>query len=262
VSSVGTFGVSVADARSRGQAIYPFMAALFLVTAVVGFGPTSLTLLETVEAGQRPPLPPILHVHAVCMTTWLLLLLVQTSLVATGRAALHRTLGLAALVVAPAAVVAMIGVALESWRAIAALGTSAGPEWMASIAGASNILLEQLRSVVFFALFVGWALVVRRKDPETHKRMMLLATLMPLGAAITRIEWLPTTMPGSYVSQYAYLLLWLAPALIYDVVRRGAVHRAYVIGIALVLPFAIASQLLWGSDWWVAIAPRLMGVAN
>jgi hypothetical protein len=260
VSTVGILGVSVPDARARGQRIYPFMAALFLVTAVVGFGPSSFALLETVEAGQRTPLPLILHLHAVCMVTWLLLLLVQTSLVATGRAALHRSLGLAALVVAPAAVAAMIGVAFETWRAIAALGTDAGPEWMASIAGASNILLEQIRSVLFFALFVGWALVVRRKDPETHKRMMLLATLMPLGAAITRIEWLPTTMPGSYVSQYAYLLLWLAPALIYDVVRRGAVHRAYVIGIGLVVPFAIGSQLLWGSDWWVSTAPRLMGV--
>jgi uncharacterized membrane protein YozB (DUF420 family) len=238
------------------------MAALFLVTAVVGFGPTSLALLATVDAGERPPLPLILHVHAVCMTTWLLLLLVQTSLVAAGRTALHRSLGLAALVVAPAAVAAMIGVAFESWRAIAALGTNAGPEWMASIAGASYFLLEQIRSVLFFAVFVGWALVVRRKDPETHKRMMLLATLMPLGAAITRIEWLPTTLPGSYVSQYAYLLLWLAPALIHDIVRRGAVHRAYVIGIALVLPYASVSQLLWGSDWWVATAPRLMGVAD
>jgi hypothetical protein len=156
----------------------------------------------------------------------------------------------------------MIGITLEAWRAVAALGASGGPEWMQSVAGASNILLEQLRSAVFFALFVGWALVVRRKDPETHKRMMILATLMPLGAAITRIEWLPTTMPGSYISQYAYLLLWLAPALIYDVARRGAVHRAYVIGLALVLPFAIVSQLLWGSDWWVATAPRLMGVGE
>jgi hypothetical protein len=238
------------------------MAALFAVTAVVGFGPTSLALLATVEAGQRPPLPLILHVHAACMATWLLLLLVQTSLVATGRTALHRTLGLAALVVAPAVVAAMIGITLETWRAVAALGTSAGPEWMQVRAGASNILLEQLRSAMFFALFVGWALVVRRKDPETHKRMMILATLMPLGAAITRIEWLPTTMPGSYVSQYAYLLLWLAPALIYDVVRRGAVHRAYVVGLALVLPYAVVSQLLWGSEWWVETAPKLMGVAD
>lgn len=233
-----------------------------MATAVLGFGPTSLALLATVEAGQRPPLPLILHVHAVCMATWLLLLLAQTSLVATGRTALHRKLGLAALVVAPAVVAAMIGITLETWHAVAVLGTSAGPEWMLVRAGASNILLEQIRSAVFFALFVGWALVVRRKDPETHKRMMILATLMPLGAAITRIEWLPTTMPGSYVSQYAYLLLWLAPALVYDVVRRGAVHRSYVIGIGLVLPYAIVSQLLWGSAWWIATAPKLMGVAE
>jgi hypothetical protein len=31
-------------------------------------------------------------------------------------------------------------------------------------------------------------------------------------------------------------LLWLAPALIHDFVRRGAVHRAYVIELALLLP--------------------------
>jgi hypothetical protein len=238
------------------------MAALFVVTAVAGFGPTSLALLDAVAVGKRPPLPWILHVHAVCMGTWLVLLLVQTSLVASRRTALHRTLGLAALAVAPAVVAAMIGIMWQSWHSIAALGASAGPDWMQSIAGASNILLEQIRSAVFFALFVGWALVVRRKDPETHKRMMILATLMPLGAAITRIDWLPTTMPGSYVSQYAYLLLWLAPALIHDMVRRGAVHRAYVIGIGLTVPYAIVSQLLWGSDWWIATAPRLMGVAG
>jgi hypothetical protein len=260
VSTVGILGVSVPDARARGQRIYPFMAALFLVTAVVGFGPSSLALLATVEAGERPPLPLILHVHAACMVAWLVLLLAQTSLAVVGRRALHRKLGLAAIVVAPAVVAAMIGVTLETWRAIAAFGPSAGPQFMQSIAGASNILLEQTRSVVYFALFVGWALAVRRKDPGTHKRMMILATLMPLGAAITRVEWLPTTMPASYVSQYAYLLLWLAPALIHDVVRRGAVHRAYVIGLALVVPYAIVSQRLWGSDWWIATAPRLMGV--
>jgi hypothetical protein len=246
---------------SRGQPIYPFMAALFS-SRRWSVSPDSLALLANVESGARPPLPLILHIHAACMATWLLLLLVQTSLVATGRTALHRTLGLAALLMAPAVVAAMIGIAFDRWRAIAELGTSAGPEWMASTAAASNILLEQIRSALFFSIFVGWALLVRRKDPETHKRMMILATLMPMGAAITRIDWLPTTMPDSYVSQYAYHLLWLTPALVYDLVRRGAVHRAYVIGIALVLPYAIVSQLLWGSDWWVSTAPKLMGVGD
>ncbi len=42
--------------------IYVFMAALFVVTVLVGFIPDSSRMLANVEAGARPPLPPILHV--------------------------------------------------------------------------------------------------------------------------------------------------------------------------------------------------------
>lgn len=38
-----------------------------------------------------------------------------------------------------------------------------------------------------------WALLVRREDPETHKRLIIIATLPLLSAAIDRIAWLPTT---------------------------------------------------------------------
>jgi hypothetical protein len=48
--------------------------------------------------------------------------------------------------------------------------------------------------------------------------------------------------------------------LIYDVVRRGRVHRAYAIGIALNLPFVIATHVLWSSPWWLAVAPTLVGI--
>ena len=43
---------------------------------------------------------------------------------------------------------------------------------------------------------------------------------------------------------------------------RGWIFAIVTGVIALVLPYAIVSQLLWGSDWWIATAPRLMGVAN
>jgi hypothetical protein len=95
-----------------------------------------------------------------------------------------------------------------------------------------------------------------------HKRMMLLATLMPLSAAIDRIaqRWLPTNFPTGYEGEYAYLLLWLAPLLIYDVVRRGRLHRAYWIALLCLAPFAFATHLLWGSPRWLALAPAIVGV--
>ena len=259
---VGTKPESGAFARLADRWIYVFMAGLFVVTALVGFVPDSLNMLAAVETGQRPPLPPILHAHAVLMGAWLFLLFAQTTLMATGRSAQHKRLGLIAVVLAPALVAAMIGIVHAVTLRVAAIppGT-VPPEALSDIkAIVSNLLLEQIRAVVLFSGFVGWALLVRRTDPETHKRLMILATLLPLPAAIDRITWLPNTLPDSPVAADLYLLLLLAPALIYDIARRGRVHRAYVIGIGLNLPFVIAAYVLWNTPWWLATAPRLLGV--
>ena len=90
-----------AFARLADRWIYVFMAGLFVVTALAGFIPDSIVLLAgqrpsslaTVETGQRPSLPLILHVHATVMASWLLLLLAQTTLMAAGRRAQHKNSG-------------------------------------------------------------------------------------------------------------------------------------------------------------------------
>jgi hypothetical protein len=256
--AVGTF------ARFADRWIYVFMAGLFVLTTLVGFIPDSMGMLAAVRAGQRPPLPPIYHAHAVLMGSWLLLLLTQSTLVAVGRTAFHRRLGLAGTVLAPAMVAAMIGMVTTSWFGIAATPAGAmSPEALQSTKFlVANLTLEQIRTAFLFSLFVGWALWVRKSDSETHKRLLIVATLMPLPAAIDRITWLYSTLPTSPTTLQLYSLLWLLPALIYDIARRGSVHRAYVLGIAINLPFVAASQLLWGSAWWMATAPKLMGVAH
>lgn len=253
-----------AFARLADRWIYVFMAGLFFATALVGFLPDSFGLLAAVKAGQRPPLPPILHVHAALMGTWLSLLLVQTTLVATGRRAFHQQLGLAAMVIAPAIVVAMITLVRTTWLQFAAVPPGAMPADDLKVTKfiLTNLVLEQGRVVILFATFVGWALAVRRTDPEEHKRLLILATVLPLPAAIDRMTWLYSTMPARPTTAELYMVLWLLPVLAYDLIRRGSVHRAYVIGIGLNLPFFAVSQLLWGSAWWAAAAPKLMGVAN
>ena len=249
-------------ARAADRWIYVVMAALFIVTILVGFVPDSIGLLASVKAGQRPPLPPILHAHAILMASWVLLLFAQTTLMAMGRSEQHKKLGLVAAVLLPLLIAAMIGVVEEVWSLVASLPASAmSPDALSALkADLSNTLLEQIRVVPLFAGLIAWALLVRRKDPQTHKRLMILATLLPLPAAIDRMEWLPATIPASPASIHLYSLLWLSPVLIYDIARRGRVHGAYVIGLALNLPFVVASEFLWGSPWWLATAPRLMGV--
>lgn len=244
--------------------IYAAMALLFVVTVLVGFVPTSLEKVAAVQAGQRAPLSPMLHAHAVTMGAWLLLLLAQSTLVPAGHVATHRRLGVLSFALAPAVVLVMILQTRTPWLEIAAIPPGAVDATVLADLKAviANILLEQIRSVVLFALFFGWAIAVRRTDGEMHKRMMMLATLMPLSAAIDRIaqRWLPTNFPTGYEAEYAYLLLWLAPLLIYDVIRRGRLHRAYWIALLCLAPFALATHLLWGSPRWLALAPAIVGV--
>ncbi len=255
-------------ARVADRWIYAFMAALFVITVLCGFVPDSIGKIAAVRAGQRPPLPLVMHVHAVLMGSWLLLLLTQTTLMATGRRALHRQLGMLAFGLVPAIVLAMAGLVITSWHAVAGL-VAAAPAGIdrAAIEQSKwfliNLLPTQIQSGVLFALFTGWAIALRRSKPETHKRLMILATIMPLPAAIDRIAaagWLPTNFPAGYAVEYGYLFLWLMPVLIYDVVRRGRVHSAYVIGLLCNLPFVAVTLTLWGSPWWLATAPKLMGV--
>jgi hypothetical protein len=254
--NAGTF------ARFADRWIYVFMAAFYVVTALVGFIPDSVNVIAAVEAGQRPPLSPILHAHAIAMGAWLLLLLTQSTLVATGNTAQHRKLGLIGMVLAPTIVVLMFLVARGAYSAFMAVPPGAMPaEAFAGVKQlVSNLFLEQIRSMALFGGFVAWALVVRKRDSETHRRLLILATLIPLPAAINRIMWLPGGFPESPVSTWLYQLLWLAPVLIYDIARRGRVHRAYVIGIALNVPFAIATYLLWSTPGWEATVPTLMGL--
>lgn len=250
-----------------GQAIdrwiYVFMAVLFIAIALGGFIPDSLTRLAEIDAGRRPPFSPFVHVHAVVMGSWLLLLLAQTTLVATGRKNLHLGLGLASLALGPAVVALMVATTVNGWASLYSAAAPAPPEVLAQAKTMiSNVLLVQSRSVFYFSLFFLWAILVRGKDNETHKRMMILATLSLIPAAIVRMRWLPTTMPASYDAPHAYMLLCLMPVLVRDVVRLGRPHRAYVIGLALLLPWIIATHYLWNSPWWLATAPKLAGVAG
>jgi hypothetical protein len=246
--------------------IWAFTAALMIATVLAGFVPDSIMKVGLIHAGKRPPFPIVLHVHAVLMASWLLLLLTQTTLMATGRRALHMQLGVAAMVLAPAIVVT--GLVLvptmyhASWAAAHAANPSLPKNAVApSMAFQTNIALNQIRAGLLFPIVVAIGLLARRKDAGLHKRMMILATALPLGAAISRITWLPTSVPSSGLTIDLLPLVVIAPMFAWDLYRLRRVHRAYLIWLALLLPCVALDYALWNSPWWFATVPRLMGVA-
>jgi len=244
--------------------IFVFMAAWFIAIVLAGFIPDSLMKIEMVRTGQRPPFPLVLHVHAVLMGAFLLLLLAQTWLMATGRRALHMQLGIAGLIGAVAIVI--VGLILiptmyqQLWNAAQSAPDELRESMRTPVLIWDNITLLQIRIGILFPLFIALGLNARGKEAGLHKRMMILATAIPLPAGIDRIPWLPHTMPGSPLSVDLYTLLAISPMFVWDVIRNGRVHRAYGIWIAAYVPCAIAVHALWDTPWWHAMVPRLMGV--
>jgi hypothetical protein len=250
--NVAVRDISVTDRRA-GRYVYLTTAALFIAVTLIGFVPTSTAYLSAIRSGAAPPPPLLLHLHALVMWGWLLLFSAQATLFVTGRRQLHQSLGLASLLLAPAMVFMMIAVTIQGVTRSVGLGYGDA---------AAKFLALQIQDIILFALFYCWAVAARRSAPETHKRMMVLATFAILNAAIGRMTWLPFNIQPNLLYDLAplYQLLLLVPVLVHDVVRLGRLHSSYIYGLAIFAVFVGVTRFLWYSPWWLETAPALMGV--
>jgi hypothetical protein len=244
--------------------IFVAMATWFIAIVLVGFIPDSIMKVEMVQAGARAPFPPLLHVHAVLMGSFLLLLLAQSVMMATGRCELHKQVGIAAFVLVPALVAVGTFLAPMMYRSVWDAAHHGPPAVQAAmmhvVPQLENILLLQLHAGILFAVFMTMALWVRTANSGFHKRMIFLATAVPLAASIDRMNWLPNTYPGSPMSTDGYILLVLAPLFVWDVIRNRRVHQAYLVWAAIYLPASLLMYRLWDIPWWHATARHIMGV--
>jgi hypothetical protein len=123
-----------------------------------------------------------------------------------------------------------------------------------------NIKLVQIRIGILFSLCLVIGLRARRGDAGLHKRMMILATAIPLPAGIDRIHWLQTTQPGSPLSTMVGPIPAVSPMFVWDVIRNRSDHRAYRIWLGLSLPVFVVEYVLWDTSWWHATARQIMGI--
>lgn len=243
--------------------IFVFMGAWFIVIVLVGFIPSSVIKVSAVQAGEAPPFPFVLHVHALLMGAFLLLVLAQAYLMATGRDGYHMSLGMLAMVLAPALII--VGFILaptiyhQALNALQDAPPEAQDRLRAVVHRKENVLLQQSRAGILFAIFLAIGLRARRSNVGLHKRMMILATAMPISAAFNRMTWLPTTMPAGPTSLDVFVVLAIAPMVAWDLIRNRRVHEAYWIWLAVAVPISIAVHALWDTPWWHQAARRIMG---
>jgi hypothetical protein len=228
--------------RRNERALYTWGALLALAVVFAGFARTFY--LKGVFG--TPDLSALQVTHGVVMTAWFTLFLVQVRLVASGRTHIHRQLGLLGAVVAALVVVVGTTTALVA----AKNGSSPGPPPLVFLA-------IPLGDMVLFALLFSTALYYRRRN-DIHKRLMLLATISMLTAAIARIplDFLQAGgLPAFFGATDVLLIAWIA----FDTVRNRRVHPAFVVGLAVVIASQAARFLVAGTPQWSAFARWLVG---
>ena len=234
------------DAWRRDRRFFSGMAIAALITVLAGFAPTyylkAVTGKPTISG--LAVLSPLLHVHGVVFTAWIVLFVVQTRLVAARRVPLHRRLGVAGGVLAALMIVVGFLAAVDSARRGAT--PPGGPPPLVFLA-------IPMADLVIFSTLVGAGLWFRRR-PDVHRRLMLTSTIAILTAAIAR---LPGVIAGGPLVYFALTDLFVIVCLVYDRLTRGRVHPAFWWGGGLLLASQVGRLASAGTPAWLGVATWL-----
>lgn len=244
--------VSSHAARSRlleERTFFVGMAGVFLLLVFLGFAPSYyLRGLVRPYAPLATP-TPLVHLHALLFSSWVVLFVVQTGLVAAGRTDLHRRLGTAGALLA----VAMIVVGTLTALRQAARG--GGPPSLPPL----TWLAVPLFDIPVFAVLVGAALT-RRRRPQVHKRLMFVAMVALMSPAIGRM---PTpSFLSDYVVTFALPDLGLLALAAWDLRSSGRVHRVTVLAGVFLVTTQLLRVLIWKTAPWLAFARWAVGLVS
>jgi hypothetical protein len=224
---------------SPDRIFFPSMCLLILATVWLGFAPTYYA------AGLvRAKLPaPIIHVHAVVFTLWLLTLIVQIGLVSAKKVQIHRKLGLWGFGLAAVMVVVGLMAATNSLRRdFAPAGSGLDPR---------VFYMVPVSSIVLFAVFIGWAYNARRR-PVEHKRLIIFSNFVILGAAIGRFP--QTIAPMGPLAMTLIGIGIMVPMVVYDLATLKKVHRVTMISFLVIAVWLIVRIPLGMIPLWVKFA--------
>jgi hypothetical protein len=195
--------------RRYDHVFFPGMALLILASVFVGFARTYY--LAGVFHAPLPSL--IIHLHGAAFSCWILLLVTQASLVAAGRVDIHRRLGIAGFLLACLMVILGVLAATDSLVREAGLA-GRDPKFFYII---------PLTDMLIFAVLVFFAFRAR-SNPPAHKRLILVATVALMIAAIARWPFALVHRNAIWAALLSYLFLLIVAA--YDFWSARRVHRA------------------------------------
>lgn len=200
---------------------YFYLGMGLLLTAIVFYG-----FSHTVEANLLHPSfprPAVLYVHAAVFGGWMALFVVQSALVAAARRTpWHRRLGGFGFVLGCAMPVLGVASALRMTHLRAGFGDTDDVAF----------LVLALYDMAAFATLFGLA-ILWRGQPETHRRLMFMATC---GICVAGLSRFPPWLPGADGNwAWAYVDGLIALGAVRDLLVQRRVHPAYLWGTPILM---------------------------
>lgn len=214
-----------------------FSAAALLMLATVFLGFARTYYLAGVFHASLPSF--IIHVHGALFSSWILILIAQTSLVSAGRVDLHQRFGLAGFLVA--ALMVVIGVMAA---------TDALVRSDVSGRDARFFYIVPLTDMVIFGVLIFFA-YRRRSDSAAHKRLIYLATSACLIAATARWPFFAqrNLLRATLLAECFLLIL-----VVYDLWATHKIHRATLWGGTLLVLIQQLRIPIGHTYHWIAFA--------
>jgi uncharacterized membrane protein YozB (DUF420 family) len=223
---------------------FVIIASAVIGTVFAGFAPT---FYLRGSFPQDRPMSSLLYVHGIVFSAWVTIFLVQALLIARGSRGLHQRLGWIAVGIAGTMVILVVAAMIEQLRRVGGFP----PPPLA--------LALSTFDIAVFAILVGAAIYLR-KQPDWHKRFMLSATILLLGAPMFRfvIHYVGIT-DMSRVGIVSTLLVdaFFLPCFTYDLMTRRRIHPAYFVALALIFVDQIAQVEVVRWKPWINLSMAL-----
>lgn len=229
------------DGRLSERAFYGSMTAGIALVTFAGF---ARTFYLSSYFGTASALTPLLIIHGSVMTAWTVLLVAQSALIATRRADLHRIAGLFGVALAALMALLLILVTVIRTR-----------EQMRSAPVLAEVVLTaSVPEVVTFIGLMSAAVAFRRRS-EYHKRLVIMAAVKLLPAAVGR---LPIIGPAGPMAFFGGSDLFVAALAVHDLVKLRRLHPATVWGGSVVLLSQALAVAGAGSPALLSAAGRVL----
>jgi len=223
-----------------------FLVGTIVISAMVVAGFAKTYFFRALFPAQES-LTVLVWAHGLLMSGWIALFVAQVLLVAMGRTDWHR--GLGQLEVALLALIAMVSV--PTVLVAARLGGDHMP-------GPALPALASVSGFLFTFLGLAAAGLLLRGHPDAHKRLMLVATLVAMEAATSR---LPFDFLNSTLRIHAANDVVLLGMLGYDTLKHRRLHPAFLCGALAVVIMQAATMWTAQTPAWLRIARSIVGVA-